>query len=68
LRFDFISKHVPETKMKKADRLSRRLDWKVGIKKNNKNQVFIKDCWLHSLHEVVIKGPEVEIVEKIKKD
>jgi len=68
LRFDFISKHVPETKMKKVDGLSRRLDWKVGIKKDNKNQVFIKDCWLHSLHEVVIKGPEVEIVEKIKKD
>jgi len=25
-RFDFILKHVPETKMEKTDRLSRRLD------------------------------------------
>ena len=29
--------------------------------------MFIKDCWLHNLYEVVIDGPEVEIVEKIKK-
>jgi len=29
--------------------------------------VFIKDCWLHSLHEVVIEEPKVDIVEKIKK-
>jgi len=55
------------TKMGKADGLSRRLDWKVGIKKDNDNQVFIKDCWLYSLHEVVIKGPKVDILEKIKK-
>jgi len=27
----------------KVDGLSRRPDWKVGIEKNNKNQVFIKD-------------------------
>ena len=29
--------------------------------------VFIKDDWLHNLYEVVIDGPEVDIVEKIKK-
>ena len=53
--------------MGKADGLSRRLDWKVDIEKDNENQVFIKDCWLCSLYEVVIEGPEVKIVEKIKK-
>ena len=66
-RFDFTLKHVPETKMEKADRLSRRLDWKVGIDRDNENQIFIKDKWIHSLQEVVIEGPEVEILEKIKK-
>ena len=66
-RFDFTLKHVPGTKMGKADGLSRRLDWKVGVDKDNKNQVFIKDHWVCSLGEVVIEGPEVEIVEKIKK-
>ena len=66
-RFDFTLKHVPGTKMGKADELSRRLDQKVGVEKDNDNQIFIKDCWLCSLHKVVIDGPEVDIVEKIKK-
>ena len=43
-RFDFTLKYVPGTKMGKVDRLSRRSDWKVGIEKDNDNQVFIKDC------------------------
>jgi len=66
-RFDFILKHIPRTKMEKADGLSRQLDWKVGVDKDNKNQVFIKDNWIHSIQEVVIEQPEVEIIEKIKK-
>jgi len=53
--------------MEKADGLSRRPDWKVGVEKDNENQVFIKNCWLHNLSEVVIEGPEVDIIEKIKK-
>jgi len=51
----------------KADGLSRRADWKVGIDKDNDNQVFIKDNWIRSMYEIVIEGPEVEVVEKIKK-
>jgi len=43
LRFDFTLKHVLETKIEKADRLSRKLDWKIGVEKDNVNQVFIKD-------------------------
>jgi len=66
-RFDFILKHVPGTKMGKADGLSRRVDWKVGVYRNNEDQVLIKDNWIHSLGEVVIEGPEVDIIEKIKK-
>ena len=42
-RFDFTLKHVLGTKMRKTDRLSGRLDWKVGIENNNNNQVFIKN-------------------------
>ena len=49
------------------DGLSRRLDWKVGVDKDNKNQIVVKDSWLHRLEEVIIKGPEVEVLEKIKK-
>jgi len=53
--------------MGKADGLSRRLDWKVGIDRDNEDQVVIKDNWVRSLQEVVIEGPEVEILEKIKR-
>ena len=53
--------------MGKADELNRRPDWKVGVEKDNDNQVFIKDCWLCSLQEVVMEEPEVDIVEKMKK-
>ena len=65
-RFDFTLKHVLGTKMGKADRLSKRLDWKVGVKNDNDNQIFIKDYWIHSLSEVVIEGSEIDILEKIK--
>jgi len=34
---------------------------------DNDNQIIIKDNWLCKLEEVVIKGPEVKIIEKIKK-
>ena len=67
LRFDFTLKHVSEAKMGKIDGLSRQLDWKVGVEKDNENQVFIKDYWLYSLYKVVIDGLEVKIVEKIKR-
>ena len=53
--------------MVKADGLSRRPDWKVGIEKNNENQIVVKENWLHSRQKVVIEGPEVEKIKKIKK-
>ena len=65
-RFDFTLKHVPGIKMGKANGLSKRPDWKVEVEKDNDNQVFIKDYWLCSLQEVVIEGPEVDIVEKAR--
>ena len=60
-------KYVLSTKIGKADGLSKRLDWKVGVEKDDENQVFIKDHWIHNLVEVVIEEPKVDIVEKIKK-
>ena len=66
-KFDFTLKHVAGAKMGKADGLSRRADWKVGVEKDNDNQVFIKDNWIHSMYEVVVERPEVELVEKIKR-
>ena len=65
-RFDFTLKHVPGSKMGKTDRLSRRLDWRVGIENDNNNQTLIKEQCIYSLVEVVIEGLEVEKIEKIK--
>ena len=53
--------------MGKTDGLSRRVDWKLGVDKDNENQVFIKDNWIHSMYKVVVEEPEVDLLEKIKK-
>ena len=50
------------TKMEKIYRFSRRPDWKVGVEKDNENQRLIKEECIHSLAEVIIKGPEVNII------
>ena len=65
-RFNFTLKYVLDTKIEKVDRLSRRLDWKVGTENNNYNQTLIKKQQIYSLAEVVIKELEIDIVEKNK--
>ena len=52
--------------MGKADGLSRRLDLKVDIEKDNENQVLIKEQQIYNLIEIVIERPKVDILEKIK--
>ena len=42
-RFDFTLKYILGVRIKKTDRLSRRLDLKVGMENNNKNQKLIKE-------------------------
>ena len=66
-RFNFILKHVPGSRIEKADRLSRRLNWKKGTDKDNDNQILIKNKWVRNLVEVVIEELEIDIIEKIKK-
>ena len=53
-------KHVPGTKIGKIDGLSRQLDWKVGVERGNKNQIFIKKA--RSKDKEVVR-----VVEEIKK-
>ena len=63
-RFNFTLKHILETKMEKANKLSRKPDWKVGVENDNDNQVFIKDYWICNLSEVVIEEFEVDMIKK----
>jgi len=39
-------KHVQETKIENADRLSKRLNWKIGMESDNENQKLIKEEWI----------------------
>ena len=66
-RFDFTLKYILGVRIKKTDRLSRRLDLKVGMENNNKNQKLIKEEWIRRIIEVVVKRPEIMLVEKIKR-
>ena len=52
--------------MGKANGLSKRLDWKVEVERNNENQKLIKEEWICNLAKVIIEEPEVDILEKIK--
>ena len=67
LRFNFTLKHILGTKIERADKLSRRSDWKVETENDNSNQILIKEQQIYNLVKVVIDRPKVDIVENIKK-
>ena len=68
-RFNFILKHVPGQRMGKADGLSRRPDWEVGVERDNEEQTLVKREWLEAraaeVSEVVIDG--VDILDRIRR-
>ena len=65
-RFDFVLKHVPGSKMGKADGLSRRPDWRKGVEKDNEDRTLVKAEWLRKAgtEEVLIEG--VDLLKKVK--
>jgi len=65
-RFDFTLKYVPGSRMGKADGLSRRLDWRKGVEKNNKDRMLVKAEWLRKaeVEEVLIEG--VDLLRKVR--
>jgi len=66
-RFDFLLKHVPGSKVGKADGLSRRSDWEKGGEGDNEERTLLKPEWVQSIRagEVIVEG--VDILEKIRK-
>ena len=54
--------------MGKADSLSRRPDWEVGVKRDNKDETLVKKEWLENRRtekvEVIVEG--VDLLEKIR--
>jgi len=55
--------------MGKADRLSRRPDWEVGVEKDNEKQTLVKKEWLEvkrvRVAKVIIEG--VDLLDKVRK-
>ena len=68
-RFDFMLKYVPGSKMGKANSLSRRPDWEVGVKKDNENEMLVKPEWLEvrKTEAVEVIVDRVDLLEKVRK-
>ena len=52
--------------MRKANRLSRRPDLKVGVENNNENQNLIKKKQIREMMEVIVKKLEITLVKNTK--
>jgi len=68
-RFNFTLKHIPRSKMGKADSLSRRPDWEVGVERDNEDKMLVKPEWLEVRRtervEIIVEG--VDLLEKVRK-
>jgi len=51
--------------MGKVDSLSRRLDWQVGVDKDNEDRVLVKKEWLRRMEETLVE--EDDLRERIRK-
>jgi len=62
-------KHVLGSKMGKADSLSRRPDWEVGVEKDNKDETLVKPEWLEvrktKVVEIIVDG--IDLLEEVRK-
>ena len=55
--------------MGKADSLSRRLDWEIGVEKDNKDEMLVKPEWLEVRKAEVVEiiVDRVDLLEKVRK-
>jgi len=62
-------KYVPRSKIEKADSLSRRPDWEIGVEKDNEDETLVKPEWLEvrRLEAVEIIVDRVDLLEKVRK-
>ena len=68
-RFNFTLKHVPGSKMGKADSLSRRPDWEIGVEKDNEDETLIKPEWIEvrkaEVVKIIVDG--IDLLEEVRK-
>jgi len=55
--------------MGKADSLSRRLDWEIGVEKDNEDEMLVKSEWLEVRKTEVVEiiVDRVDLLEEVKK-
>ena len=53
--------------MDKADKLSRRLDWQKGVKKDNEDQTLIKSGWVRRAEILVEEGDLRKRIKRMQK-
>ena len=55
--------------MEKADSLSRRPDWKVGVEKDNENETLVKPKWIEvrrtEIVEIIVD--RIDLLEEVRK-
>ena len=68
-RFDFMLKHVPGSKIGKADSLSRRPDQEIGVEKDNEDKTLVKPEQIEvrktEAVEIIVDG--IDLLEEVKK-
>jgi len=62
-------KHILGSKMGKANSLSRRLDWEVGVEKDNEDKILVKPEWLEvrRIEVVEIIVDRIDLLEEVRK-
>jgi len=55
--------------MEKVNSLSRRLDWEVGVERDNEDETLVKPKWLkvRRTERVEVIVEEVDLLEKVRK-
>jgi len=55
--------------MGKADSLSRRLDWEVGVERDNEDETLVKPEWLEARRTEVVEiiVDRVDLLEEVRK-
>ena len=68
-RFNFTLKHVPGSKIGKADSLSRRPDWEIRVEKDNEDKTLVKLEWLEVRKAEVVEiiVDRVDLLEEVRK-
>ena len=68
-RFNFMLKYVLESKIGKADSLSKRPDWEIGVEKDNEDKTLVKPEWIEvrrtEIVEIIVDG--IDLLEEIRK-